>query len=109
MAIASGGDEDRRDGDRDGAGVPSPRSLNSVVLAAIPVVVVDAGARNGEDCAACLTELEPGEKAHALSRCGYRFHVECGVGEEDAKVGEHAVAGQGGAMVARQGGRSVLG
>lgn len=77
LAIAGGGDEDRRDGD--GAGAPSPRGLDSAVLAAIPVVVVDAGAGtgNGGDCAVCLAELEAGEKARALPRCGHRFHVEC--------------------------------
>lgn len=72
LAIAGGGDEDRRDG-----ALPSPRGgLDPAVLAAIPVVVVDdAGARG--DCAVCLAELEPGEKARALPRCGHRFHVEC--------------------------------
>ncbi|KAF8724382.1 hypothetical protein HU200_021415 [Digitaria exilis] len=61
---------DDRDGD-----APSPRGLDPAVLAAIPVViVVDAGAG---DCAVCLGELEAGEKARALPRCGHRFHVEC--------------------------------
>ncbi|XP_066306228.1 E3 ubiquitin-protein ligase ATL41-like [Miscanthus floridulus] len=77
LAIAGGGDEDRRDGDGDGAGAPSPRGLDSAVLATIPVVLIDAGAGNGGDCAVCLAELEPGEKARALPRCGHRFHVEC--------------------------------
>ncbi|XP_066380066.1 E3 ubiquitin-protein ligase ATL41-like [Miscanthus floridulus] len=78
LAIAGGGDEDRRDGDGDGAGaLSSPRGLDSAVLAAIPVVVVDVGAGKGGDCAVCLAELEPGEKARALPRCGHRFHVEC--------------------------------
>ena len=75
LAIA-GGDEDRRDGDGDGAGAPSPRGLDYAVLAAIPVVSIEAGAGAG-DCAVCLAELEPGEKARALPRCGHRFHVEC--------------------------------
>nr|CAB3477037.1 unnamed protein product [Digitaria exilis] len=61
---------DDRDGD-----APSQRGLDPAVLAAIPVaIVVDAGAG---DCAVCLGELEAGEKARALSRCGHRFHVEC--------------------------------
>lgn len=68
LAIAGGGD------DHDGS-APSPRGLEPAVLAAIPVVAVGAGA--GGDCAVCLAELEPGEKARALPRCGHRFHVEC--------------------------------
>jgi hypothetical protein len=77
MPIAGGGDEDRCDGDGDGLGVPSPRGLDSVVLTAIPVVVVDAGTGNSGDFAVCLAELEPGEKARALPRCNHRFHVKC--------------------------------
>jgi len=61
--------------DRDSA-APSPRGLDPAVLAAIPVVAVGPGAAGG-DCAVCLAELEPGEKARALPRCGHRFHVEC--------------------------------
>lgn len=79
LAIA-GDDEDRRDGDGDGdgAGAPSPRGLDYAVLAAIPVVLIEAGAGAGAgDCAVCLAELEPGEKARALPRCGHRFHIEC--------------------------------
>ncbi|CAO2180118.1 unnamed protein product [Urochloa humidicola] len=72
LAIA-GGDDD----DRDGGAAPSPRGLDPAVLAKIPVVVLDgAGAAVG-DCAVCLAELEPGEKARALPRCGHRFHAEC--------------------------------
>jgi hypothetical protein len=74
LAIASA-DEDRNDA------APSPRGLDPAVLAAIPVVAVGAGpgtgAGAGGDCAVCLAELEPGEKARALPRCGHRFHVEC--------------------------------
>ncbi|NP_001167698.2 E3 ubiquitin-protein ligase ATL41 [Zea mays] len=76
LAIA-GGDEDRRDGDGEGA-PPPHRGLDSAVLAAIPVVLIEAGAdAGGGDCAVCLAELEPGEKARALPRCGHRFHIEC--------------------------------
>ncbi|OEL16594.1 hypothetical protein BAE44_0022387 [Dichanthelium oligosanthes] len=72
LAIAGGGE------DRGGGAAPSPRGLDPAVLAAIPVVVVDAGAgAGGGDCAVCLAEFEPGEKARALPRCGHRFHVEC--------------------------------
>ncbi|RLM93271.1 E3 ubiquitin-protein ligase EL5-like [Panicum miliaceum] len=66
LAIAGAGE------DRDGA-APSPRGLDPAVLAAIPVVAVGAGG----DCVVCLAELEPGEKARSLPRCGHRFHVEC--------------------------------
>ena len=69
LAITSA-DEDRNDA------APSPRGLDPAVLAAIPVVAVGPGAAGG-DCAVCLAELEPGEKARALPRCGHRFHVEC--------------------------------
>ena len=51
-------------------GAPSPCGLDSVVLVAIPVVVVDTGAGNDEDCTVCLAELVPGDKALVLSRCG---------------------------------------
>jgi hypothetical protein len=70
LAIA-GADGDDRDGT-----APSPRGLDPAVLAAIPVVAVGPGAAGG-DCAVCLAELEIGEKARALPRCGHRFHVEC--------------------------------
>ncbi|CAL4950211.1 unnamed protein product [Urochloa decumbens] len=72
LAIYGAGDGD----DRDGGAAPSPRGLDPAVLAAIPVVVLGAGAAVG-DCAVCLAELEPGEKARALPRCGHRFHAEC--------------------------------
>lgn len=71
LAIAGAGAEDR-----DGA-EPSPRGLDPAVLAAIPVVVVAGTAGGGGDCAVCLAELEHGDKARALPRCGHRFHVEC--------------------------------
>ncbi|KAL6627778.1 hypothetical protein ACP70R_031504 [Stipagrostis hirtigluma subsp. patula] len=70
LAIAGGGDEDSRDG----GAAPSPRGLDPAVLRALPVAAAGAGAG---DCAVCLAELEPGEKARALPRCGHRFHVEC--------------------------------
>jgi hypothetical protein len=78
LAIAGGGDEDHRDGDG---------GLDSVVLAAIPVVVLDVGTGNSGDCAVCLTELEPREKARVLWRCGHRFYVECRGGEGGHQVG----------------------
>ncbi|CAO2184776.1 unnamed protein product [Urochloa humidicola] len=71
LAIAGGGDDD----DRDGGPAPSPRGLDPAVLAKIPIVMLDAGVVG--DCAVCLAELEPGEKARALPRCGHRFHAEC--------------------------------
>ncbi|XP_062197567.1 E3 ubiquitin-protein ligase ATL41-like [Phragmites australis] len=71
LAIAGAGDDSRDGG---GAAASSPRGLEPAVLRALPVVT--AGAGDG-DCAVCLAELEPGEKARALPRCGHRFHVEC--------------------------------
>ncbi|TVU21192.1 hypothetical protein EJB05_30816, partial [Eragrostis curvula] len=70
LAIIGGGEESRHDG----GAAPSPRGLDPAVLRALPVVAAGAGAG---DCAVCLTELEPGEKARALPRCGHRFHAEC--------------------------------
>ncbi|CAO2203352.1 unnamed protein product [Urochloa humidicola] len=63
--------------DGDGGSAPSPRGLDPAVLAAIPVVVVLGAGGEVGDCAVCLAELEPGEKARALPRCGHRFHAEC--------------------------------
>ncbi|XP_062184142.1 E3 ubiquitin-protein ligase ATL41-like [Phragmites australis] len=71
LAIAGAGDDSRDGG---GAAASSPRGLDPAVLRALPVVA--AGAGDG-DCAVCLADLEPGQKARALSRCGHRFHVEC--------------------------------
>ncbi|KAL6850042.1 hypothetical protein ACP4OV_020669 [Aristida adscensionis] len=60
--------------DEDGGAAPSPRGLDPAVLRALPVAAAGAGAG---DCAVCLAELEPGDEARALPRCGHRFHVEC--------------------------------
>jgi hypothetical protein len=63
-----------------------PCGLDSTVLAAIPVVVVDTGVGNGGDYVVCLVELELGEKARELPWYGHRFHVEWrGWGKGSAK------------------------
>jgi len=43
----------------------------------VVAVAEGPGAVTSGDCAVCLAELEPGEKARELPRCGHRFHVEC--------------------------------
>ncbi|XP_040377296.1 E3 ubiquitin-protein ligase EL5-like [Oryza brachyantha] len=53
------------------------------VLRSLPVTVYRAqppAAAKGEDgveCAVCLAELEDGEEARFLPRCGHGFHAEC--------------------------------
>jgi len=88
-----------------------------VVLAVIPVVVVDTGAGNDGDCAVCLAELEPGEKVRA-PRCGHRFHVEGrgggrsrrGVGEGRRGWGKEPAAAREAAVAALSGvGREMKG
>jgi hypothetical protein len=69
-AIAWAGGEDSDDG------AATPRGLDPAVLRALPVVVVAAGEGAG-DCAVCLAEVQPGEKARALPPCGHLFHAEC--------------------------------
>ncbi|CAD6238674.1 unnamed protein product [Miscanthus lutarioriparius] len=67
LAIAGGGDEDRRDGDGDGdgAGAPSPRGLDPAVLATIPgrrparfhVECIDAWFRGNATCPLCRANV----------------------------------------------------
>ena len=52
------------------------------LLRSLPVTVYRAGPKGstddvGVECAVCLTELEDGEEARFLPRCGHGFHTEC--------------------------------
>ncbi|GJN13241.1 hypothetical protein PR202_ga31592 [Eleusine coracana subsp. coracana] len=67
------GEDDRSDG----ASAATPRGIDPAVLRALPVLVVPAAGERGGDCAVCLGELQPGEKARALPRCAHVFHAEC--------------------------------
>ncbi|XP_062223056.1 E3 ubiquitin-protein ligase EL5-like [Phragmites australis] len=56
------------------------RGVDPEVLRSLPVTVYRATAGPKEDaveCAVCLAELEDGEEARFLPRCGHGFHVEC--------------------------------
>nr|1IYM_A Chain A, EL5 [Oryza sativa] len=41
---------------------------------------------DGVECAVCLAELEDGEEARFLPRCGHGFHAEC----VDMWLGSHS-------------------
>ncbi|KAF7096687.1 hypothetical protein CFC21_098590 [Triticum aestivum] len=52
------------------------------LLRSLPVTVYRAAPKGstddvGVECAVCLTELEDGEEARFLPRCGHGFHTEC--------------------------------
>ncbi|KAI4971480.1 hypothetical protein ZWY2020_002394 [Hordeum vulgare] len=58
------------------------RGVDPEVLRSLPVTVYRAGTKGsmddvGVECAVCLTELEDGEEARFLPRCGHGFHTEC--------------------------------
>ncbi|GJN32038.1 hypothetical protein PR202_gb20509 [Eleusine coracana subsp. coracana] len=73
-AGGGGGGGGRRRLDRS----PGIAGLDPAVLRALPVfVVAAAGERGGGDCAVCLGDLQPGEKARALPRCAHVFHADC--------------------------------
>lgn len=54
------------------------RGLELSVLGSLPVVVFDSkDFKDGLECAVCLCEVEPGEKARMLPKCNHGFHVDC--------------------------------
>ncbi|KAF0890245.1 hypothetical protein E2562_002662 [Oryza meyeriana var. granulata] len=56
------------------------RGVDPVVLRTLPVTVYRAEDFAGEaplECAVCLAEVEDGEGARFLPRCGHGFHAEC--------------------------------
>jgi hypothetical protein len=66
---------DKASGDRD---------MSADAVATLPTfVVVVAAARDSDggeaalDCPVCLGQVEPGEKARRLPKCGHAFHTEC--------------------------------
>ncbi|URD78325.1 RING-H2 finger protein [Musa troglodytarum] len=55
-----------------------PRGLDAAAVAALPSVVVSAGAlKEGLECAVCICELSEGDAARLLPKCGHAFHLEC--------------------------------
>ncbi|CAM0952264.1 unnamed protein product [Alopecurus aequalis] len=60
------------------------KGVDPELLRSLPVTVYRAAAPNGSaaedvgvECAVCLSELEDGEEARFLPRCGHGFHAEC--------------------------------
>ncbi|KAL6899751.1 hypothetical protein ACP4OV_006409 [Aristida adscensionis] len=59
------------------------RGLDPEVLRSLPVTVYRRAAKDdpvaaaAAECAVCLAELEDGEEARFLPRCGHGFHAEC--------------------------------
>nr|CAB3446929.1 unnamed protein product [Digitaria exilis] len=73
----------RRGGNAGGGGVRRNRGVDPELLRSLPVTVFHAAASKEEEgaavveCAVCLSELEDGEEARFLPRCGHGFHTEC--------------------------------
>jgi E3 ubiquitin-protein ligase EL5 len=60
------------------------KGVDPELLRSLPVTVYRAAAPNGSaaedvgvECAVCLCELEDGEEARFLPRCGHGFHAQC--------------------------------
>jgi hypothetical protein len=60
------------------------RGMSADAIAALPTFVVVVVAHDGDggeaaalDCPVCLGQVEPGEKARRLPKCGHAFHAEC--------------------------------
>ncbi|XP_062223054.1 E3 ubiquitin-protein ligase EL5-like [Phragmites australis] len=55
------------------------RGVDPELLRSLPVTVYHAAGSKEEavECAVCLVELEDGEEARFLPRCGHGFHAEC--------------------------------
>ncbi|KAF7027002.1 hypothetical protein CFC21_039072 [Triticum aestivum] len=57
---------------------PPPRGVDPELLRSLPVTVHRAADGVGlVECAVCLAELENGEEARFLPRCGHGFHAGC--------------------------------
>ncbi|CAL9781467.1 unnamed protein product, partial [Musa acuminata subsp. burmannicoides] len=55
-----------------------PGGLDAAAVAALPSVVVSAGAlKESLECAVCICELSEGDAARLLPKCGHAFHLEC--------------------------------
>ncbi|TVU29646.1 hypothetical protein EJB05_21222, partial [Eragrostis curvula] len=67
---------------RRAAGAVVGRGVDPELLRSLPVTVYRASSSGPKDnavveCAVCLAELEDGEAARFLPRCGHGFHAEC--------------------------------
>ncbi|PUZ76143.1 hypothetical protein GQ55_1G266200 [Panicum hallii var. hallii] len=65
-----------------GGGIRAARGVDPDVLRSLPVTVYRKAApgskeEDAAECAVCLAELEDGEEARFLSRCGHGFHAAC--------------------------------
>lgn len=64
-----------------GGGIWTRGGVDPEVLRSLPVTVYRAapGSKGDavEECSVCLAELEDGEEARFLPRCGHGFHAEC--------------------------------
>jgi len=61
-------------------GTRASRGVDPELLRSLPVTVYhgsDKGQRYAVECAVCLAELQDGEEARFLPRCGHGFHAEC--------------------------------
>ncbi|KAG0533435.1 hypothetical protein BDA96_04G193300 [Sorghum bicolor] len=77
----------RRGDDADGTagsnnGATRTRGVDPEVMRALPVTVYRAAAapaskEDAVECSVCLAELQDGEEARFLPRCGHGFHAEC--------------------------------
>ncbi|CAL5057662.1 unnamed protein product [Urochloa decumbens] len=82
---------------RRGGGILAVRGVDPDVLRSLPVTVYRAAPPDLKDaameCAVCLTELEDGEGARFLPRCGHGFHAECvDTGDLVIKIPEQRVS-----------------
>ncbi|KAF0932141.1 hypothetical protein E2562_008672 [Oryza meyeriana var. granulata] len=88
VTTSRGGRRRRRSGRDGGRG----GGVDLEVLRSLPVTVYRAAAakeeeeEEGVECAVCLAELEDGEEARFLPRCGHGFHAEC----VDLWLGSHS-------------------
>ncbi|XP_039787617.1 E3 ubiquitin-protein ligase EL5-like [Panicum virgatum] len=68
-----------------GGGIRAARGVDPDVLGSLPVTVYRKAApgsssseeEDAAECAVCLAELEDGEEARYLPRCGHGFHAAC--------------------------------
>ncbi|KAK1681223.1 hypothetical protein QYE76_042071 [Lolium multiflorum] len=73
-----------RPGSSGGAVAGRHKGVDPELLRSLPITVYHAAAPKGStaedvrvECAVCLSELEDGEEARFLPRCGHGFHAQC--------------------------------
>ncbi|PUZ56991.1 hypothetical protein GQ55_5G392800 [Panicum hallii var. hallii] len=85
-ASSSGADEEDRASSSSASAPPSPgrahddeqqQRRHDRLVASLPAFVARPGAGAGSECAVCIAELQDGDEARALPRCGHRFHAAC--------------------------------